>query len=151
MTPLPRWSPLAQSPPAFVIDTSIPWDWWFSRFPVGYAHDVIRRMTPTVVAVPNFWSLEITDRLFQRAQTAGFPQADIPKYLRYISAFEVLVDPETSFHAWSDILALADQHSLTVYNAAYLELSLQLRLPLATIDATLSHAAATAGVSIFTP
>lgn len=40
-----------------------------------------------------------------------------------------------------EIIDLALQHRLTVYDAAYLELSRRLRLPLATLDRQLARAA----------
>ncbi|MFO0825423.1 MAG: type II toxin-antitoxin system VapC family toxin [Gemmataceae bacterium] len=77
--------------------------------------------------------------------------ADIDRFFFNIEAFPIHLEEDTQARAWPDILTLARAHSLTVYNAAYLELSLRLKLPLATIDATLSHAAHASGVSIFTP
>jgi predicted nucleic acid-binding protein len=46
-----------------------------------------------------------------------------------------------------ELPALAQKHTLTNYDAAYLALAMQLRLPLATTDAELIRAAA-AGVGI---
>ena len=48
-------------------------------------------------------------------------------------------------HVWSLALALAEQHSLSVYDATYLELTLRMRLPLATLDGALAVAAQAAG------
>ncbi|MCE9565661.1 MAG: type II toxin-antitoxin system VapC family toxin [Planctomycetes bacterium] len=56
-----------------------------------------------------------------------------------------------SARAWSHILPLARAYSLPVYDAAYLELALRLKLPLATIDPNLTRTAANVGVPIFTP
>lgn len=47
-----------------------------------------------------------------------------------------------------ELPALAQKHSLTNYDAAYLALAMRLRLPLATTDADLRRAAATARVEI---
>jgi predicted nucleic acid-binding protein len=43
---------------------------------------------------------------------------------------------------------LAEQYALTAYDAAYLELALRERLPLATLDAQLRAAASSAGVTL---
>ena len=45
-----------------------------------------------------------------------------------------------------DALSLARSHHLSVYDAAYLELSLRRRLPLATLDTHLRKAAKAAGI-----
>ncbi|MDR3772146.1 MAG: type II toxin-antitoxin system VapC family toxin [Terracidiphilus sp.] len=51
------------------------------------------------------------------------------------------MDRNTGKHVWPETIALADKHSLTVYDATYLELALCLSLPLATLDADLRAAA----------
>ena len=45
--------------------------------------------------------------------------------------------------------SLAVRHSLTAYDASYLYLALRERLPLATLDARLTTAAAAAGCEVF--
>jgi predicted nucleic acid-binding protein len=62
-------------------------------------------------------------------------------------AFSVEYDADSSRLAPSKTSELALQHNLTVYDAAYLELALRLRLPLATLDGQLRAAAATTGIT----
>jgi predicted nucleic acid-binding protein len=50
-----------------------------------------------------------------------------------------------------EVLALARQEGLTVYDAAYLELALREGLPIATLDTQLKAAAARVGVTEFDP
>jgi predicted nucleic acid-binding protein len=47
-----------------------------------------------------------------------------------------------------DVLKIADQYGLTVYDAAYLELALRRRIPLATLDDALRRTATSAGVEV---
>ena len=49
----------------------------------------------------------------------------------------VTIDPETSDRASAETLALARQHALSVYDAAYLELSLRRGASLASLDGPL--------------
>jgi predicted nucleic acid-binding protein len=46
-------------------------------------------------------------------------------------------------------LNLARSHNLSAYDASYLELSLRLGLPLASLDAKLKAAAGSAGIPLF--
>ena len=46
---------------------------------------------------------------------------------------------------------MAVKHALTLYDAAYLELALRLRLPLATFDKALCRAAEAEGVRLVNP
>jgi predicted nucleic acid-binding protein len=69
----------------------------------------------------------------------------------WIYPFQVVLDPETPALAWTDILDIARARSISIDDAAYLELARRPNLPLATTDATLTRAASAAGVAIFTP
>ena len=53
--------------------------------------------------------------------------------------------------SYDDLFKLADQHGLTVYDAAYLDLAMRESLPLASLDGLLVRAAQKAGVPIFLP
>jgi predicted nucleic acid-binding protein len=63
----------------------------------------------------------------------------------------VTVDAETEARAWAGTIDLARQHSLTEYDAAYLELAARAGLPLATLDNKLKAAAPAAGVALYQP
>ncbi len=59
--------------------------------------------------------------------------------------------PSTSLtlqHAVENVLPLAVRHAISSYDAAYLELALRKRAPLATLDAGLARAARDAGVAL---
>ena len=62
-------------------------------------------------------------------------------------AFPVEYDADSSRLAPLKTSELAWQHSLTVHDAAYLELALRLNLPLATLDRPLQAAATAVGVT----
>ena len=53
----------------------------------------------------------------------------------------ILVDLESAALAWTDTAGLAERHSLTLYDASYLELARRLGLPLGTLDGDLRKAA----------
>jgi predicted nucleic acid-binding protein len=58
------------------------------------------------------------------------------------------VDADTAALAWTNISDLAAKHTLSVYDAAYLELALRKRLPLASRDEPLRAAARKSGVKV---
>ena len=58
-----------------------------------------------------------------------------------------LVDPPS----YEPVFALADHYKLSVYDAAYLELAIRERLPLASRDKELIRAARQSGIVIFQP
>jgi predicted nucleic acid-binding protein len=58
------------------------------------------------------------------------------------------VDRESEGRAWRGTVQLADRHTLSIYDASYLELALRRRLALATLDSELSKAAKKDGVLV---
>ena len=98
--------------------------------------------------VPQLWQIEVANSLnvgIRRGRITKVNRGDILADLRVLPIY---VDKETRNYTWGDTLTLADKHSLTVYDATYLELALRLSLPLATLDEDLRKAAQLEGVSL---
>ena len=68
--------------------------------------------------------------------------------LEMLRALNADVDEEGHRFAFTRVTELAEQHGLSVYDATYLELALRKRVPLATKDGNLRHAATKAGVLV---
>jgi predicted nucleic acid-binding protein len=66
-----------------------------------------------------------------------------------LETLPILVDSPASLKILGDIYSLARTYRLSAYDAAYLELAMREGVVLATLDESLSAAAAKAGVSIF--
>jgi predicted nucleic acid-binding protein len=58
------------------------------------------------------------------------------------------IDADTSTYAWSATLRIAERLSLTMYDAAYLELAQRRGLPLATLDRDLQAAAPALNIAL---
>jgi predicted nucleic acid-binding protein len=100
--------------------------------------------------VPSLFGYEIANvlKINETKKSPRLTQAQSDRFLDDLSALPVFVDAESTRQAWSRTIALARQHDLTAYDAAYLELALRLSLPLATEDSALVAAAKTAGVRL---
>jgi predicted nucleic acid-binding protein len=151
MAQLPPWRPAAHLPPDLVLHVSLPLEWSLILPQSQYANDVMMKMSRLVSAVPTLWSRQLAELLlgYERAGRVTVSVAD--KCFANMYPFQVVIDTQTPALAWTDILGLARAHSVSIDDAAYLELALRLNLPLATTDATLTHAASAAGVPVFTP
>jgi predicted nucleic acid-binding protein len=110
------------------------------------AASILARVVDDGAAVPGIWHLEVGNILLLAELRRTISAADRVTALRDLSQLPVEVDQETASRAWRDMIELAERHRLTLYDAAYLELSLRRRLPLATFDAALRRAADAAGV-----
>ncbi len=71
--------------------------------------------------------------------------------LDVLSQSAITVDGDTGSRARNETRSLATRHRLTVYDAAYLELALRRRLPLASTDTDLCDAARAEGVEVLPP
>lgn len=103
------------------------------------------------VVVPALWPLEIANLLRQAERRGRIASQDIPAALSRIRLIPAVIEPPSLPAASGPVLHLARKHSLTAYDAAYLELALRLGLPLASKDAELVAAAAAEGVALLTP
>ena len=73
---------------------------------------------------------------------------DAEQFLRSIAIVGVSFAEQSSFES---VFSLAAQNSLTIYDAAYLDVAISSRLPMATLDKALRKAAGDVGVPIFEP
>jgi len=137
----------------FVLDASVALAWFLDRPTPKYAEAVRQGMLNGDRAmVPPLWQLEMVNG-FVVAERRGFFQASDTA-----EAFQELhvvmsVAIETSYETIPSpgLLATARRFLLTAYDAVYLETSLRMGLPLATLDRKLQAAAEKAGLEILPP
>ena len=95
------------------------------------------------------WALEIANVVAKVEAKGIVTEADSQRFITLLGRLNIVTDPATAAHALGDTLNLARRYKLSAYDAAYLELALRTGLPLATLDANLTKAAAKAGILIF--
>jgi predicted nucleic acid-binding protein len=122
--------------------------WLYSDELTDPVRQVFERVTASRAWVPSLWRLEVANSLHMAVRRhridAGFRDASLAD----LALFNICVDPDTDLFAWSSTLQLAQRFSLTLYDAAYLELAQRLSLPLATLDLELRAAAAAVDVNL---
>jgi predicted nucleic acid-binding protein len=98
--------------------------------------------------VPVNWSPEVAQALLSAERRGRLPPGERSATLNDLALLPIQIDEETPKRAWRECLALAETQSLTVYDAAYLELAIRERLPLATRDRALAAAATRCGIPV---
>lgn len=99
--------------------------------------------------VPSHWRLE-TASMIQIAHRRGrLTNEGRDTAIALLRDLFVEVDPDTDAHALGASWQLSEVHSLTIYDAAYLELAHRSRKPLATADVALARAAQREGIQLF--
>jgi len=89
------------------------------------------------ILVPAHWRLEVCNSLWMAERRKRIDASGIAQAVAIFAQFPVAIDPETNDRAGSEILALSRQHSLSTYDAAYLELALRQAASLASLDGPL--------------
>jgi predicted nucleic acid-binding protein len=98
--------------------------------------------------VPVLWLYEVSAVLARAQIKDGIDAKEVTDFLDDLEALPVAIDGESADYIFSDVHRLALTYRLTSYDAAYLELALRRNLPLATLDAELITACASAGVQV---
>lgn len=91
--------------------------------------------------MPVLWLWEVANVLQVNVKRGRHNRNFRDGALADLALFPIKEDAEAGGQAWSRSLVLAERHGLTVYDAAYLEVAVRRRLPLATLDQELRAAA----------
>jgi len=136
----------------FVLDNSVTMRWFFGDGKpqeLSYAGKVLDAMKTASAIVPVTWGLEVAN-VIARAEAKGLvTEARSETFLEMLEGMDIEADAVTFDHAMSHTLQLARRYKLSAYDASYLELSMRLGLPLATLDQDLQKAAKKTGVKRF--
>jgi predicted nucleic acid-binding protein len=125
----------------FVVDASYAAAWCFDDEATAATDRMFRRAAASGIVVPSIWKFEIANLIRSAERRQRLTQAQSDFRLTALATLVVLDDESSQDRTWTDVLALARAHVLTVYDAAYVELALRLRLPLATRDKVMAEAA----------
>lgn len=115
----------------------------------AYARRVLDALQWHQAVVPGIWALEAANVIARAHGRALVDEARVQAFVLTLHRLPIATDPATATQALSHTLRLARSHSLSAYDAAYLELALREGLPLASLDAALLRAAGQAGIAQF--
>ncbi len=93
------------------------------------------------VFIPYHWTLEIANALWMAERRKRISPADTAAALAAFKRIPMETDTETGQRAGGETMAIARQHALSVYDAAYVELALRQGASLASLDETMRGAA----------
>jgi predicted nucleic acid-binding protein len=122
---------------SFVLDASIVMDWALEEADATAAMVWERLKTDTALSPTLLW-FEVRNGLIVAERRGRISDDRSAAFLKQLAEFPIAVDAAPEEAA---VMALARRHRLTVYDAAYLELALRERVPLATLDGPLAAAA----------
>ena len=118
----------------WVFDASVALAWCFEDERSPQSDALLDRAAVQPSCVPQHWALEVANVLVLASRRGRIPAAKRAQFLSLLQNLPIHVDPAPQSHALSATIALADEHGLTSYDAAYLELAIRLGVPFATLD-----------------
>jgi predicted nucleic acid-binding protein len=127
-----------------VVDASVAAAWAFDYEDHPVARRALQRLASDQAVVPALWWFELRNALVVNERRGRFTEPQTAGFLRMVAQLPITTDGTP---VEVDVFAYARRHRLTFYDAAYLELALRLRAPLATIDGALLRAGAAEGVT----
>ena len=130
---------------AFVLDASVTIVWAMKDEAHPLADLVLKQLDMEEALVPAIWWYEVRNILVINERRKRISESDASKFLRDLVDFPIRM---TDISDHSDLLKLARQFGISVYDAAYLELAIRERIPLATLDKALRAAAQAASVPL---
>lgn len=135
---------------AVVIDASIASAWCFPDDQTDYTRAVFQTVSASVVegVAPRLWAYEIRNSVLMALRRGRNSEPDSEQFLISLNELNVRFSDPASY---DDVFSLARKHGLTIYDAAYLSVAIQERLPLASLDRQLVGAAEAVGVALFQP
>lgn len=126
----------------FVVDSSIATAWVHPAQATTQTNALLIQVGQgTRVVVPALWTLEMANVLLVLERRKKLTAAERATALQALRALAFTLDYEMSVLAFTELSQLASALALSIYDAAYLELALRLKLPLACKDGSLREAA----------
>lgn len=133
-----------------VLDASVALAWCFGDEEDPYSEAVLHFLEAHEAVVPALWCQEVSNVLLAAKRKKRLDSRQLESALAVLSELPIEVVTLPRQIVFERVLPLADRTGLTVYDATYLDVSLQKSLPLATMDEELRAAAKKAGV-LFEP
>lgn len=126
---------------ACILDASVALTWLIDDEIDAICDSLIDRVADEGAVAPAIWPTEVANGLLFAARRGRIPANRINGMFETLIALDIQIESTPLPRIQNRIFALATMRGLTVYDASYLELALNLSLPLATVDQKLRQAA----------
>lgn len=132
----------------FVLDASTAAAWCFRDEASERSDALLDSLETGKATVPGLWHYETANMLIQAERRHRITEHECAAAIELLAELPIETDSEAERRAHGHLLVLARAHGLTPYDAAYLDLAIRRRLPLATRDRDLQRAAASCKVEL---
>jgi len=133
----------------WVLDNTVTMAWCFTEEATEFTRTLLNRLSNLTdsAVVPALWLYEVVNVVELAVRKGRIPREKALAFLGGLADLPIEGENPSRPQVFVTVRALAGQHQLTSYDAAYLELAVRHKLPIASLDKALSKAALAAGVS----
>jgi predicted nucleic acid-binding protein len=123
--------------------------WCFSEEATEFTKTLLSRLSNLTdsAVVPALWLYEVVHVVELAVRKGRIPGEKALAFLESLADLPIEVENPSRTQVFVTVRTLANQYQLTAYDAAYLELAIRHKLPIASLDKALSRAALAAGVN----
>jgi predicted nucleic acid-binding protein len=123
--------------------------WCFPEEATEFTKTALSRLSDLTdsAVVPALWLYEVVNVVELAVRKGRIPKEKALAFLESLADLPIEVENPIRTQVFVTVRALAGQHQLTGYDAAYLELAIRHKVPIASLDKALSRAALSAGVN----
>lgn len=133
---------------SFVIDNSVALAWCFEDEHTDAVMAVLDNVVETGAVAPLIWPLEALNGLIMAERRSRIDASKRALLISFLRQLPIALDDETAYQTWDATSRLAERYRLTAYDAAYLELAVRRKLPLASLDRDLRRAGLAIGIEL---
>ncbi len=132
----------------YVLDCSVAMTWFFDDEYTASTDALKEMLRNGSVIVPTIWPFEVANVLWSTERQKRIKPYQSEKIKHLIQKLPIEVDNHLESDPLGNTLELAREYDISVYDASYVDLSLRLGIPLASLDNKLRTAATSAGIPI---
>ena len=131
-----------------VLDASLMVEWLLRQDRQSVYPTIYAALSEVPVRVPAHWPLEIGNVLQPDLRNSNLSIFDFHELMTEFDNIDILVMPPLDLDEIGPLAQFALSNDLTTYDAAYVQLALQQRAKLATLDRAMRRAAATLNIPL---
>jgi len=137
----------------FILDNTVTMAWCFTDEATEFTETLLNRLSDLTdtALVPALWLYEVVNVAEMAVRKGRITREKATAFLESLADLPIEVEDLSRTEVFVSVRALAERYRLTSYDAAYLELAIRHRLPLAAFDNDLNKAARAAGVELVKP
>ncbi len=140
----------------FVLDASLALAWCFQDESTEHTNRLLHSLRGTSAIAPSLWLFEVANGLVNGVRRGRITDDEARLFSSSLNSLPIQVLSASSqpSDALDQLRRLASEEGLSAYDAAYLALALELKVPLGTLDGTgrrqgLKQAAARRGIDLY--